>query len=881
MMRIVDICALPGPNVYTHQPALVMKLYLEGLTAKESYEVPGFIDSLLTLMPGLHEHYCGKGSEGGFVERLREGTWFGHVVEHVSLELTALAGVASVHGKTRSAGEPGLFNVIIEYKAEKGTERLMRAAVGLVEALVEGKSYALDEEVAEARRVIARTELGLSARAIVEAAARRGIPWLRLDDQSLAQLGYGKNRRLVAAAMTSQTSSIAADIASDKDLTKRLLDRAGIPVPQGAVVRSAEEAVKVQEWLRKPVAVKPYAGSKGQGVSLNLYTPGQVAEAFYIARRYSENVLVEELFVGRDFRVLVVGGKLTAASERVPASVVGDGRRTIAELIEAENGNPLRGDDHDYPLTKIEIDEVMTAYLQKNGLSLEDVPPAGGRVLLRENANLSTGGTAIDVTDSVHPRIRRICERAAQVIGLDICGIDLVLPDISQPIGEGAAGIIEVNAAPGLRMHAFPSEGAPRDVGAAVVEMLYPPGAPSRIPIISVTGTNGKTTITRLIAHLLSAAGQVVGMTTTDGIYLNGELIVEGDMTGPRSARLILSEPTVEVAVLEVARGGIVRSGLGYDWSDISVMSNIQADHLGQDGITTIDDILFVKSLVAERVREGGALILNADDERLARLAEEPYITRVPKKIVYYSLDHGNPFLKRHAENGGTVYFMRDGQIVELADGLETRVIAAAAVPITFGGAADYQISNAMAAIAAARAYGLPVEKIVETLTSQARVERNSGRGSLYRVGRGHVLVDYGHNPEAFKAVGRVLKGLSGGRVTAVIGVPGDRDDELIRQAGRMAAGHFDRLIIKEDMDLRGRKSGEVSELLYQSAAEASPGIERRVVLDEQDALDLAIREMREGEIAVIFYEKLGRITEVLERHSAVQVTAFNLHARA
>jgi cyanophycin synthetase len=484
------------------------------------------------------------------------------------------------------------------------------------------------------------------------------------------------------------------------------------------------------------------------------------------------------------------------------------------------------------------------------------------------------------VTDAVHPRIRRICERAAQVIGLDLCGIDLVLPDISQPVGEGAAGIIEVNAAPGLRMHAFPSEGEPRDVGAVVVEMLYPPGHPSRIPIISVTGTNGKTTITRLISHLLSAAGKVVGMTTTDGIYLNGELIVEGDTAGPRSAQLILSEPTVEVVVLEVARGGIVRSGLGYDWSDISVMSNIQADHLGQDGIRTIDDIMFVKSLVAERVREGGTLILNADDERLARLAEEPYITRVPKKIVYYSLDPGNPFLKRHAENNGPVYFIRDGQIVELADGSETRVIAAGAVPITFGGAADYQISNAMAAVAAARAYGLPVEKMVETLTSHACVELNSGRGALYRVGRGHVLVDYGHNPEAFTAVGRTMRGLNGGRITAVIGAPGDRDDDLIRQAGRAAARSFDRLIIREDADLRGRKSGEMSKLLYQSAAEAAPGIERRVVLDEQDALDMAIREMREGEIAVIFYEKLDRITEVLERHSAVPVTTILLPAR-
>jgi cyanophycin synthetase len=875
-MRVVEITTLSGPNVYGYQPALVMKLHLEELAGKESYEVPGFNDRLLALLPGLRKRHCEKGAEGGFVERLREGAWFGHVVEHVALELTLLAGAGSIHGKTRSAGEPGLFNVIIEYRAEKGTERLMRAAVGLVEALVKGEPYALDEEVAEAKRIIARTELGPSARVIVEAAARRGIPWRRLDDQNLARLGYGKYRRLIEAAMTSQTSAIAVDIASNKDLTKRLLDRAGIPVPQGAVVRSAEDAVNVWEWLRKPVAVKPHAGSQGEGVSLNLYTPEQVAEAFYIARKYSEDVLIEELFIGRDFRALVVGGKMVAASERVPASVVGDGRRSIAELIEVENRNPLRGEGHDSPLTKIEIDVVMTAHLQKSGLSLDAVPPAGERVLLRGNANLSTGGTAIDVTDTVHPQVMRVCERAAQVIGLDLCGIDLVLPDISRPVGEGGAGVIEVNAAPGLRMHAFPSEGKPRDVGAAVVEMLYPPGSPSRIPIISVTGTNGKTTIIRLVARMLSTAGLTVGMATTDGVYVGGELVMAGDAAGPRSAQAVLSDPTVEVAALEVARGGILREGLGYDWSDVSVMSNIQADHWGQDGISSIDDLLFIKSLVAERVREGGALILNADDEKLARLAENPRITAVPKKYVYYSLEPHNPAVEGHTERGGTAFRLDGGWIVESAGGIEGRVVEAAAIPITFGGAAAYQISNVMAAIAAARAYGLPAERVAETLMDYTGVEHNAGRGNLYRVGGGYVLVDYGHNPEAFNAVGRTLRNLNMGRITAVVGVPGDRDDEIIRRAGRAAARRFDRLILREDEDLRGRKSGDVPKLLCLAAAEESPGIECRVVLDEQDALELAISEMREGEIVVIFYEKrLDQITKALERRSATPVATF------
>jgi cyanophycin synthetase len=872
-VNIIAVRTVAGPNVYSHRPVLVMKLDLAELAGREGRDVPGFNERLLARLPGLGDHHCSKGRPGGFVERLAEGTYFGHVVEHVALELTELAGVGTFHGKTRAAGEPGVYNVVVEYKAEKGTERLLRVAVELVEALVKGEQYPLEGALDEARRLIARTELGPSTRAVVEAAAKRGIPWQRLDEESLVQLGYGRNRKLIAAAMTSGTSAVGSDIASDKDLTKRLLDRAGIPVPRGEIVYSEEEAVRVMEWLHKPVAVKPFDGHQGKGVSLNLYTAEQVVEGFRVAREHSREVLVEELFVGRDYRVLVVAGKMVAASERVPAQVVGDGRRTIAELIEVENQNPLRGEGHDSALTRIEVDDVMTAHLQKSGLSLESVPPAGGRVLLRENANLSKGGTAKDVTDAVHPSVRRVCERAALVIGLDVCGVDLVLPDITQPMPKGGAGIIEINAAPGLRMHVHPSEGEPRDVGAAIVQSLYPFGTSARVPIFSITGTNGKTTIARLIAHLAGTTGQRVGLTTTDGIYLGGELIVAGDTTGPRSAQVILSDPTVEIAVLEVARGGIVRGGLGYDWSDISVMSNIQPDHIGQDGIESVGDLLWIKSLVAERVKEGGTLILNADDERLASLMDIPRVKRVQKKVVYYSLDPRHPLVRSHAERGATAYCLSDGWIVELTGGRETRVVEAARVPVTFGGAADYQISNVMAAVASARAYGRPIEVVAEALTSY-RAEANSGRGNLYRVGAGYVFVDYGHNPDAFAAVGRALKGMKRGRVTAVIGVPGDRSDDVIKEAGRAAAEHFDRLIVREDKDLRGRRSGEAPRLFYRAAEEARPGVECRVVLDEADALELAIREMQEGETVAVFYEKLGVVAEVLGRNSAVPASA-------
>lgn len=875
-MRISEIRALTGPNIYSYNPVLLMKLHLEELTGLESYEVPGFNARLLETLPGVGDHHCSKGYAGGFVQRLEEGTYFGHIVEHVALELTDLAGVPTFHGKTRATGEPGWYNVVVEYKAGKGTEFLLRTAVGLVEALVKNEPFPLEEKLAEAGRIIAGTELGPSTRTIVEAATRRGIPWQRLDERSLVQLGHGRNQRLIAAAMTSRTGAIATEIASDKELTKQLLNRAGIPVPQGAIVHSAEEAIGVLEWLHKPVAVKPYDGCQGKGVSLNLYTAEQVTEAFHIARVHSREVLVEELFIGRDFRVLMVNGKMVAASERIPAHVTGDGAHTIAELIALENRNPLRGDGHAAPLTKIEIDDVMTAHLQKSGLNLQTVVAAGEKILLRANANLSKGGTALDVTDIVHPQVRRTCERAAQIIGLDICGIDLVLPDITQPIRKGGAGIIEINAAPGLRMHVFPSEGRPRDVGAAVIEMLYPGNAPARIPVVSVTGTNGKTTIARLIAHLLSATGQTVGLTTTDGIYLNGERIVEGDTTGPRSAQVILSDPTVDAAVLEVARGGIMRGGLGYDWSDVSVLSNIQPDHLGQDGLKTIDDLLFVKSLVAERVREGGTLILNADDRTLTRLAQNPRVAKVQKNFVYYSLACHHPLVERQSRQG-TAYCLRDGWIVELARGTEKRIAAAASIPITFGGVAEYQISNAMAAIAAARACGLSVETIAESLLNYTGVEHNPGRGNLYRVGRGHVLVDYGHNSGAFDAVGCTLARIKRSRLTGVIGVPGDRNDAVVKQAGRAAARCFDRLIIKEDADPRGRQRGEIATLLLEAAREAKPGIECHVVPDETEALAQTIREMQEGEIIAVFFEKLERIREILALHGAVPVKSFDV----
>ncbi|HEU0180021.1 MAG TPA: cyanophycin synthetase [Blastocatellia bacterium] len=871
-MRVDGIRALSGPNVYSHRPVLSMRLYLDDLAGKESREFPGFNELLLELLPGLAKHHCCMGREGGFAERLREGTYFGHVVEHIALELTELAGVPVYHGKTRSAGEPGAYNIIIEYEAEEGTKRLLRMAAEIIESLTlqmrGGEAFPLEKRVNEVRAFIARSELGPTTKAITEAATRRRIPWKRVGENSLVQFGYGKCRRFIQAAMTERTSAVAVDIASDKELTKILLRDAGIEVPCGILAQSEAEAIEALEVVGPPVVVKPYNLSQGKGVSLNLTTAAQVGQAYRIAKQYATKVMVERQFAGRDYRALVINGKVAAASERVPAHVVGDGERTIAELVEAENRRPARGDDHERPLTKIAIDAAMMEFMKRRRLTLDHTPQPGEVVYLRECANLSTGGTARDVTDIIHPRVAAMCERAARVIGLDVCGIDLILDDIAEPPGPDN-GVIEVNAAPGLRMHVAPSEGRSRDVGAAIIDMLYPDGATGRIPIISVTGTNGKTTITRMVAHALSQKGMTVGMATTDGIYVGGELVVEGDTTGPISAQTVLSDPSVEIAVLETARGGIVRGGLGYDWSDISVISNVKLDHVGQDGIENLDDLLYVKALVAERVRKGGTLILNADDERLAKLADDELVARPRKNVVYFSMRPPHVLIRRRLDAGGSAYLYKDGWIVESQGGDATRVVRASDIPVTLGGAASFNVANALAAVAVCRAQGLSREEVATALRGFRGDLHNAGRAGLFEIRGGYALLDYGHNPDAFTAVCQMAAKWRGRRVTGVIGVPGDRDDMVVEQAGRAAARGFERVIIKEDRDTRGRRRGEIADLLRRAVMSEAPGRDCRVALDEIAAMQMAIEEIEPSDVVVIFYEKLAPALSLLEQFGA------------
>jgi cyanophycin synthetase len=871
-MKIERIRPLTGPNVYSYRPVLLMRLDLGELVERESREFKGFNERLLTLLPGIQNHHCSLGRPGGFVTRLDEGTYFGHVVEHVALELTDLCGIGKPHGKTRH-DTGSVYNVAIEYSAEKASSYLLEQAVNLVEALVRKEPFELEPVLEQAKQLIADADVGPTTRAITEAAKRQNIPYRRDGTGNRIQLGYGKYLHYVQAAMTDQTSAVAVELAQDKDETKDRLHRNGIPVPKGQLVYSLEDAERAAGELGRPVVVKPLDGRQGHAVSLEVSTPEEMKTAFEAAREFSSSaVLIEEMFCGRNYRVLVVGGRMVAASERLLPHVIGDGVNSIRDLIATENKNPLRGDGHEKPLTKIKVDSDVIAHLHRAGMSLDSVPPKDEHVILSNRSNLSIGATAEDVTDKVHPSVARLCERTARLIGLDVCGVDLVIPDVATPITSG--GVIEVNASPGLRMHHYPSAGTPRDVAQAVVDAIFPPGAPSRIPIISITGTNGKTTVTRMIAHVLGKTGLCVGMTTTDGIYIDGEQIVEGDTTGPQSAQVVLSDPLVEAAVLETARGGILRRGLGYDWSDIGVLTNIGDDHIGQDGIRSVDDVVYIKSLVAERVKEGGTLILNADNEHLAKLMECERVNRIPKQVVYFSLDENNPVVRRHLQNGGTAYLAKNKALIESIGETEFWMADLAMLPVVMNGAADFQVANLLATVAACRAFGMEQDVLLKGLTDFSSWTNNPGRANLYRLNGGHVMVDYGHNSDAFEAICRMASTWQDRRVTGVIGVPGDRGDEIIDRAARVAAKGFDRLIVREDRDLRGRKSGDVANILCRAIRETSPALECEVVLDEIEALRQATSEMVKGEVIVHFYEKLQPVQRVLQEMAAEPVAA-------
>ncbi len=877
-MKIRGFRTLAGPNVFHHEPVLVMTLDLEELAEAHSASLPGFTERLLALIPGLTAHTCSRGYPGGFVERLREGTYPGHIIEHVALELSQQAGIGQTFGKTVSADRPDAYEVVVRFESAEGMTSLLCTAVTLFARLAAGDRDPglpgwLEAQVQAARELAQALALGPTTRSLVEEAAARGIPWERVGEGSLVQLGWGERLRWLQASTTHLTRSIPVDIAGDKELTKTLLRRANVPVPRGAVVMTVVDAVRAMRELGAPVVIKPLDGHQGQGVSLGLRCPDEVERAFTRAREFSPRVLVEEQVEGRDYRALVVAGRLVAASERTPAHVVGDGRSSIAQLVERVNQDPRRARGHDGALTCLALDELTRAVLARSGLTPEAVPADGQVVPLRDTANLSTGGTARDVTDLVHDDVRALCERAVRVVGLDVAGVDLVLPDVARPPGRGK--VIEVNAAPGLRMHHAPSEGQRREAAAAIVDTLFPPGDQGRLPLVAVTGTNGKTTVTRMIGHALQALGRVVGMTTTTDVRVGERVIDRGDCSGPASARSVLCDPAVQVAVLETARGGILRGGLAYDWSDVAVLTNVQLDHVGQGGIESLEDILHIKSLVAERVRAGGAVVLNADDPNLAGLMDHPRMRRVPgRRAVFFSLEPDGRVVREHLRAGGTAFVLQDGWLVEATGPRAERLVAAADLPVTLGATAAFQVQNALAALAAVRALGVAAADAVAALRGFDAQHANPGRTELFRVRDATVVVDYGHNPEAFRAVAAMVGRWPASRTTCVVGCPGDRADWLICEGGRVAGGAFERVIVKEDADLRGRTPGEVARLLCDAIRVEAPGCRCEAILDEREAVERALSDLVPGEVVVVFFDDAAVVSEVLARHGAAPTSS-------
>lgn len=860
-LEILRLRALRGPNYWRLAPVVACDLRLGDLASLTSADVSGFSDRLLAALPGLQDHPCSREHPGGLVERLQEGTGWLHVLEHVCLELQNLAGSDVSFGRVVPSGTAGVWWVICEYEEEDVGVQAMRDAVDVVRGCLVGTPLDTTAMVAALRHIHDTVRLGPSTAVIVEEARRRGIPVRRLDTGSLVQLGLGKYLRRIRATACDHTSIIAADIAQDKDVTKRVLQNIGLSVPIGTVARSADRAVDVAHEIGFPVLLKPLAGSQGRGISPPLQSDDEVRQAWVCAAEDGYGAMVVERFVsGRDHRVLVVDGKVVAVAERVPARVTGDGRRTIRALIEAVNQDPRRGYGHGNVLTAIPLDGTTEDLLARHGMSLDTVPAAGQVVQLRPTANLSTGGTSIDRTDEIHPDNITACEMAADVIGLDIAGLDVLTPDIGVPFKDNGAVIIEINAAPGIRMHTHPAEGKSRNVAAAILDLLYPSGARITIPVIAVTGTNGKTTTTRLIAHLFRGVGKRVGFTTTDGVYLQNRLVVPGDMTGPFAANVILSNPTVEVAVLETARGGILRAGLGFEQCDVAVVLNVSADHLGLGGIQTVEQLADVKGVLPSVVKRRGYAVLNADDPLVLAMAN-----RTPGDVVLFSTksDGANPKLEEHIEAGGTAAIIQSGEFVIRRGRLCIPIAPVHEVPLTFNGQAHFQYGNVLAAIVAAYVQGMRYEDIRAGLLSFfPSAALTPGRLNMVRVPGGTVLVDYAHNAAAVEGLIDLVGRLEAKQRIGVITVPGDRRDEDVHAVGRLCA-RLDHIIVKEDDDRRGRAPGEIPALLAEGLTAGGATPDRfETVPSEPEAVARALATMTGHDLVVILACDVAAVLE-------------------
>jgi cyanophycin synthetase len=873
-MRILERSVYVGPSLYAHFPVIRLELDLQALEAWPTGKLgEAYVDGLVAALPGLGEHGCSYREPGGFIRRMREGegTWLGHVLEHVAIELQNVAGENVTFGKTRSVGDdrPGVYTVVYEYaQKEEGIaagELAMKLLCSLLPAELQPRdSVPEDWDWDSARddfiRYAQRRALGPSTASLVRAAEERGIPWLRMNQQSLIQLGHGKYQQRIQATVTGKTPHIAVELASDKEETNKILGSLGLPVPRQELVSDASGALRAARKLGGTVVTKPYNGNHGRGITINISSEDEIREGFAAAREHSRSVIVETYIGGDDHRLLVVNGELIAATKRTPGHVVGDGKSDIIELVDIVNADPRRGVGHEKVLTRLELDAQADLMLERVGYNHFSVPKEGETVYLRSTANLSTGGTATDVTDIIHPDNRDMAVRAVRAIGLDVGGVDFISPNIAESYKSIGGGICEINAAPGFRMHVAPSEGTPRDAAGPVIDMLFPPGTPTRVPIAAITGTNGKTTTARMLAHITKMAGYTPGLTTTDGVYIDGQRTVEGDMTGPVSARMVLSDPQIDMAVLETARGGLLRSGMGVPEVDVGAVLNVASDHLGLKGIDTLEQLAEIKRIVVEVARE--CAVLNADDPNVLKMSA--YTDA--KVICYVTLNPSHALVREHIRAGGRACALEagvNGHMITLYDkGSHIPLMWTHLIPATMEGRALHNVQNAMVAAAMAFSLGIKLDAIRQGLrTFDTTFFQAPGRMNVYNEHPFKVVMDYGHNAHAVGMMADLAQRLdvTGRRIVVLTG-PGDRRDEDLRAIADAVAGKFDHYIVRRDDSLRGRDGDEVPRIIARAlqnggVAETS----MTIIPDEQEAVDAALRMGQPGDLVLVFADALTR----------------------
>jgi len=862
-MKIREINAMRGPNYWSiRRPKLiVMVLDLEKMENYPSDKIPGFGERIKSLLPGLYAHRCSEGVEGGFFYRIDKGTWMGHVIEHIALEIQTMAGMDTGFGRTRGYGEEGVYHVVFSYKEEIVGRYAAEAAVRICEALIAAQDYDLDKDIQRMRELRESGSLGPSTGSIVKEAESRGIPWMRLNSNSLCQLGHGANQKRIQATVTSKTSNIGVDLACDKEETKYMLEQAHVRVPKGDIIWERENLKKACDSVGYPLVMKPIDGNHGRGITVNIKNFAEATTAFKVAQQVSDSVIVETYIKGSDYRLLVINNKLIAAAKRTPAHVIGDGNSTVQQLVDEVNKDPRRGYGHENVLTAIDINELTIGLIKKLGYTPASVLPKGELLLLKDTANLSTGGTAEDVTDIVHSSNVFMAERISRLIDLDICGIDVMTTDITKPLEQTGGAVLEVNAGPGFRMHLSPTIGLPRNVASPVLDELFPKGDNGRIPIIAITGTNGKTTTTRLIAHMAKMSGCRVGYTTSDGVYIQNRLLMAGDCTGPQSAEFVLRDPTVNFAVLECARGGLLRAGLGFRYCDIGIVTNVESDHLGLKGINTVDQLARVKAIIPETVLPSGYAILNADDDRVFDMRKG-----LTCNVALFSMDENNPRILEFQEGNGLTAIFEENYVTITRGKWKMRVMRVEHIPLTYGGKATFMIQNVLAAILAAHVRGISIEDMKAALeTFLPSPSQTPGRLNLFKFNNFSFLVDYAHNPSGIRALRQFTDAYEAAWRIGIIAGIGDRREQDTIEVGAMAAAMFDEIIIRQDENLRGKTEEELTGYIEEGIYSKKPDIKVTKINSEQEAIKQAMKNAPKGALIVLCSDLIPDALKLLE----------------